>query len=58
MSKTKKTKTKLTEKAKNVIRLDQYRKQVDALKAESKDTYKPKIGRQIHALEKKIQQAS
>lgn len=47
-----------TEKQKQVVRLDQIRQQINELKEQGKEQYKPKIGRQIAQLEKEYKKVA
>lgn len=47
-----------TENKKKVVRLDQIRQQIEELKAQGKESYKPKIGRQIAKLEKEFKKVA
>lgn len=53
MSKVKKKKP-VNEARANVIRLDQYKQKISELKEEGKNHYRPKIGREIKQIEKRI----
>lgn len=50
----KKKKSSLGEQTKRNIRIDQLQKEISGLKEEGKESFRPKIGRQIQKLENKI----
>lgn len=53
-----KKKSAHTERTLKNIRIDNLKKQLEALKKEGEDEYSPKVGRQIKKAEKKLKEAA
>jgi phage terminase Nu1 subunit (DNA packaging protein) len=58
MANAKKKKNALSEEKKKVVHLENYKKEIETLREEGRKNYKPKIGRQIAQLERKIKKVA